>query len=340
MQKEQWGRPTHDSVRPTLSPLLHSAIVHGVTPKARVKGTETSPAAPVIKSVLGFHSGERETSPTYWLGDSSCSPAGNSCQHTQYIYVYIYVLHVQFPEAGMHAGGKHSATIPAHSLAASVRMSLHAQGDPRAGGWKPIYTSGDLVWYRHPSGPWIAGRVAGSELHSQVPLYAVVTLDDGVRRLARETELKLRTSGRQFSPSGDVSSVACYLLLPCTVIHSSCNIYPVLLCISFPRTISSIRIHHSARYGQFQGWQVTSWQISCMRKHTLYKQKHLRVPFSCTPSPHSTTVFCRFDSQWQHCCYCSDRRRPDKRVCCRPSKYTLCTLLTLLLLRGTPEVSI
>lgn len=80
MHKEQLCRPTHDSVRPTLSPLLHSAIVHGVTPKARVKGAEKAPAAPFIKSVLGFHSGEPEASPTYWVGDSSCSPAGTSCR--------------------------------------------------------------------------------------------------------------------------------------------------------------------------------------------------------------------------------------------------------------------
>jgi hypothetical protein len=66
-------RPTHDSLRPTLSPLLHSAIVHGVTPKARVKGSEKAPEAPAIKSVLGFH--KPDSSATCWTGDTSCSPA-------------------------------------------------------------------------------------------------------------------------------------------------------------------------------------------------------------------------------------------------------------------------
>lgn len=71
----EFCRPTHDNLRPTLSPLLHSAIVHGVTPKARVKGAEKAPDAPYIKSVLGFHSVEPDASHTYWETGSSYSPS-------------------------------------------------------------------------------------------------------------------------------------------------------------------------------------------------------------------------------------------------------------------------
>ena len=40
--------------RLTQSPLMHSAIVQGTAPKARVKNTAVGPVMPTIKSVLGF----------------------------------------------------------------------------------------------------------------------------------------------------------------------------------------------------------------------------------------------------------------------------------------------
>ena len=86
---------------------------------------------------------------------------------------------------------------------------MHAHGDDRAAAWQPIFTPGDLVWYQHPSGPWIAGRVAGVEMRSKLPLYAIVTIEDGVRRLSQESELRLRTSGHQGPPAGTVFRVSC-----------------------------------------------------------------------------------------------------------------------------------
>lgn len=74
-------------------------------------------------------------------------------------------------------------------------------------GRPPLFTLGDLVWYQHPSGPWIPGRVVGLELHAQMLHYAVVTVDDGVRRLALEGDLQLRTSSTQTPPSGDATAM-------------------------------------------------------------------------------------------------------------------------------------
>jgi hypothetical protein len=75
--QKEWG-----SCRPTLSPLMHSAILHGAAPKARVKGTDVSPVQPTIKSVLGLHPVNGDHSSPDWpaLG-ASFSPAGAQLHH-------------------------------------------------------------------------------------------------------------------------------------------------------------------------------------------------------------------------------------------------------------------
>lgn len=129
----------------------------------------------------------------------------------------------------MLAGHKNVAPLPPRAHAAGIRMSLHSRGDPRAATCQPIFTPGDLVWYQHPSGPWIAGRVVGLELHSHVPVYAVMTLDDGVRRLAQEVELQLRTSS-QPSPASGIVSQCCILAVAVTSREQCLLTCPKSLC--------------------------------------------------------------------------------------------------------------
>jgi hypothetical protein len=139
-----------------------------------------------------------------------------------------------------------SNVAPARTFAPGPRMSLHSRGEPRVAPQQPIFTPGDLVWYQHPSGPWIAGRVVGLELHSRVPVYVIVTIEDGVRRVAQEPKLRLRTSSQL--PEGDFhDSWCCNVLKHITVCKS---LIPNLLLTSpSPRATSA---HSAAHYATAQ----------------------------------------------------------------------------------------
>ena len=67
---------------------------------------------------------------------------------------------------------------------------------------RSVYVPGDLVWYHHPSGPWIAGTLICVVRGCCEPSYKITTERDGVQRHARVEDVHLRTCDTPPSPSG------------------------------------------------------------------------------------------------------------------------------------------
>lgn len=64
------------------------------------------------------------------------------------------------------------------------------------------FSKGDLVWYHHPSGPWIPGRLTNVMRGCCQVRYGVTTDQDGVKRLAWKEDVRLRTTTVAPPPSG------------------------------------------------------------------------------------------------------------------------------------------
>eukprot|EP00892_Ulva_mutabilis_P007912 jgi/Ulvmu1/5493/UM023_0029.1 len=158
--------------RITQSPLMNSAIVQGAAPKARVKSTAVGALAPTIKSVLGF---------------GGPVPAASQHPHSK-----LRASRSQACVPGAVAGMAGLSVQDVRAEAMRVDENASCMPSPQ-GSSIPHFDKGDLVWYHHPSGPWIPGRFT-SRLRSLQHPYSITTERDGVLRCARVQDVVLRTS--------------------------------------------------------------------------------------------------------------------------------------------------